>query len=214
MPYFPSWTIDQLISSVLLLLGWLVLGLPMASAQDTTVIYYPNTDQRWEKIYRADQKMAENIYYPNEQPWMTVRYQPSEERQWKWYHDNGNPYFEATIIDDLLQGTYTIWYENGQVAERLFFRDNVENGPAQFYHSNGQLAMSGTYQDGKMVGIWQFYNSSGQLADGAWTWPFAASTNANRMEGQLQEGRRSGQWMYQGTANLGRANQLRFTEQF
>jgi antitoxin component YwqK of YwqJK toxin-antitoxin module len=61
---------------------------------------------------------------------MTVQYDKASAENWKWYYDNGNPYFEATIVNDWLQGRYKIWYENGQLAEELFFKDNIEYGPA------------------------------------------------------------------------------------
>ena len=86
------------------LLG-MVLFLSPLSAQDTLITNYPNTQQRWEKVYAKGEKTAENIYHANGTPWMTVQYDSKSEENWKWYYDNGNPYFEATIIDDLLQGS-------------------------------------------------------------------------------------------------------------
>lgn len=184
----------------------------IATAQDTLQITYPNSSSRWQKIYEGDEKVAENIYHENGAEWMTVRYEAEEVEAWKWYYDNGNPYFEATIIDDELQGSYKIWYENGQLAERLFFEDNIENGEALFYHPNGQLAMKGVFQNGKMVGRWLFFDENGEMPTGNWQWAFAATPDAWRMEGQLENGKRIGMWQYSGTANMEQSNQLRFEE--
>ncbi|MEL7378396.1 MAG: hypothetical protein AAFN65_15765, partial [Bacteroidota bacterium] len=53
-------------------LGVLLLAISrQVAAQDTLVTQYPNTQQRWEKIFLADEKVAENIYYENGAPWMT-----------------------------------------------------------------------------------------------------------------------------------------------
>lgn len=179
-------------------------------SQDTVLTYYPNTDQRWEKIYVDGRRIAENIFHQNDKPWMTVRYDNTPVENWKWYYDNGRPYFRATIVSDFLQGKYQIWYENGQLAEELTFKDNLEDGPAQFYYPNGQLAMKGTYQGGKMVGKWQFFDKSGMLPSGSWKWVFAASREHLRMEGELRNGQPYGVWEYRTTANLGKPNQLEF----
>ncbi len=180
------------------------------SAQDTVLTSYPNTDQTWEKIYEDGKRIAENIYHENNSPWMTVRYDSKSAENWKWYYDNGRPYFQATIINNLLQGEYKMWYENGQLAEVLTFTDNFENGLAQFYHSNGKVAMKGNYKDGKMVGKWQFFDKDGTLPSGPWKWVFAASPEHFRMEGNLVNGRPTGFWEYSTTANQGKSNQLTF----
>ncbi|MEM8526344.1 MAG: hypothetical protein AAGG68_17005 [Bacteroidota bacterium] len=200
----------------ILLLGLLLLSLiyPKISlyAQDTLITNYPNSSSEWHKIYQQDQKVAENIYHENGQEWMTVKYAQKGKQNWKWYYENGNPYFEATYINDLLQGTYKIWYENGQLAEQLIFKDHVENGFAIFFHANGQVAMKGYYEEGKMVGKWEFYDENGDLPSGIWEWSFAAALEKIRVKGRLEDGQPIGKWRYKGTANQGLASQLVFEE--
>ncbi|MEM6345649.1 MAG: hypothetical protein AAF927_17285 [Bacteroidota bacterium] len=170
------------------------------SAQDTLLTQYPNTQQRWEKIFLAGQKVAENIYHENGTPWMTVQYDENRTENWKWFHANGNPFFEATIVNDKLQGSYRIWYENGQLAEQLDFVDQLENGPATFYYPNGQIAMKGQYIMGKMSGDWQFLAQDGSPAEGEWQWQFAALPKFTRLSGSLQNGLPIGKWVYYTTA--------------
>ena len=184
------------------------------SAQDTLITNYPNSQQKWEKIYVDDQKIEERIYHNNGQAWMTAKYSEDRLEQWKWFFENGAPYFEATIIDDQLQGKYKIWYENGQLAEDLIFKNNLENGSAKFYHSNGQLAMQGQYKEGKMEGNWQFFDEDGATTNGPWIWKFAASMEHIRMNGELKKGTRFGQWTYRTTANQNQADQKVFKEIF
>ena len=179
---------------------------------DTLITNYPNSDQRWEKIYSGEDKVAENIFHSNGVEWMTVQYDDRDSENWKWYYDNGQPYFEALIINDLLEGIYRIWYPNGQLAEELRFRNSLENGPAVFYHENGQIAMSGMYKDGEMIGEWKFFDENGKSPSGIWTWPFAASMKNIRMEGELLNGRRIDSWTYRGTAEQNRKGQKIFTE--
>ena len=191
------------------LLGVMLLCVSLC-AQDTVITNYPNSQQRWEKIFAEGKKTAENIYYADDTPWMTVQYDEQSAENWKWFHDNGKPYFEALIINDLLQGTYKIWYENGQLAEALNFKDNLENGSAIFYHSNGQLAMRGEYREGKMIDEWIFFDKDGNVPEGDWEWRFAASEENVRVQGQFQNGKPVGEWKYRTTANQGRSNQRQF----
>ena len=183
-------------------------------SQDTVVTNYPNSDQRWEKIYDDNQKIAENIYHKNGLEWMTVQYNESYEQKWKWYYDDGSPYFESMIINDLLQGEYKIWYENGQLAERIFFKNNLEDGPATFFYPNGQIAMQGYYEKGEMVGPWYFFDRNGKLPNGDWNWKFAASNKTTRIKGTFSKGDPVGSWEYRTTANQGLANQKTFILNF
>lgn len=173
----------------------------LGNAQDTLVKNYPETNQRWETIYIKGKKAKETIYYNTGQSWMNAEYDDKNKEHWKWYHQNGNPFFKATIINDKIEGTYQIWYENGQLAEQLNFKHQIEEGVAQFYYPNGQLAMRGSYSNGKMIGNWDFFDKEGHPADGQWEWPFAALPDQIRMIGTLENGKRVGKWTYQTTTS-------------
>ena len=168
-------------------------------AQDTLRTNYPDSEQVWEKVFRDKQKVNETVYFEDGSTWMTASYK-GKEANWKWYHENGKPYFEATIIADLLQGSYKIWYENGQLAEQIEFTDNLENGLATFYYPNGQIAMRGSYLEGKMVGSWKFFNDKGEPYSGDWVWKLAADQKTVRVTGKLVEGEMVGAWQYRTTA--------------
>ena len=201
--------------SLLLLVGLaLTLTSPLnVAAQDTLVTNYPGSEQRWEKVFSGDKKMKETVYFQGGSTWMTASYN-DKKANWKWYHENGKPYFEATIIDDLLQGTYKIWYKNGQLAEVIEFTDNLENGPATFYYPNGQVAMKGSYLNGKMVGNWTFHNEEGQPFDGEWQWTLAADQKTVRVSGNLLGGKRAGKWQYRTTAGTRKGPIYLFNESF
>lgn len=199
---------------VLVLFGISLVPISKIAAQDTLLTNYPNSNQRWEKIYEQDEKVEEHIYYESRKNWMSVKYEGPKKEHWDWYYENGNPYFSATIIEDQLQGSYRIWYENGQLAESIVFRDNLEDGMAVFFHPNGQIAMKGRYSKGEMIGEWQFYDYNGQLPIGAWSWAFGASLENVRVKGQFSKGKPSGTWTYWATANQGRANQKVFSRQY
>ena len=169
-------------------------------AQDTITTFYPNTQQSWEKVFVAGKKVAENIYHENGTPWMTFQYEADKTELYKWFHENGQPFFEATNVNGELQGKYRIWYDNGQLAEELNFVDNLENGQAVFYYPSGQLAMSGQYLMGKMIGDWKFLSLDGSPAEGEWKWQFSALPEFTRLSGSLEKGKPVGQWIYRTTA--------------
>ena len=173
-----------------------------AQTTDTLLKKYPGTDQRWEQVYQDQQKVKENIYHQNGTPWMTVQYRTDEGQVWKWYHDNGNPYFEARIIDDLIQGSYKIWYENGQLAEVMNFKDNRENGEATFFYPTGQISAQGNYRMSEMIGPWLFFDKDGNAAEGSWEWFFGADRDKVRMQGWVEGGKPVGIWDYKSTDGI------------
>ncbi|OEK03374.1 hypothetical protein BFP97_18410 [Roseivirga sp. 4D4] len=168
--------------------------------QDTVRTNYPGSEKVWKKVFNGAKKSQDLIYWENGREWMTAKYDTADVEYWKWYHENGNPYFEATIIRDELQGLYKIWYESGQLAEEITFLNHLEDGPAIFYYRNGTIAAKGSYHKGKMIGDWKFYDKDGLSFNGKWVWPFAADTSSLRMEGQIKDHQRLGSWKYRTTA--------------
>lgn len=77
-------------------------------SQDTVRTNYPSTNQNWLKIYKQDKKVSESVFYASGKEWMTADYKDEKTEDWKWFHENGNPFFQATIIDDKLEGIYRI----------------------------------------------------------------------------------------------------------
>ncbi|MDW3191448.1 MAG: hypothetical protein R8G66_03760 [Cytophagales bacterium] len=182
-------------------------------AQDTLETTYPGTTQRWIKRFESGHKIDETIYYDNDQIWMKVQYVNGQEK-WNWYHENGAPYFEATIKNDSLQGWYQIGYKNGQIAEKIMYQNNLENGVAFFYYPNGQLAMRGSYEQGRMLEGWQCFDLDGHPANGDWQWAFAADTSKLRMEGVVLNGAMIGEWTYTSIGNLATEKEKQFNVTF
>lgn len=190
----------------------LIFAASYSLGQDTVRTNYPNTSQEWRKVFLDRQKIEETIFYASGQPWMTAKYEEGA-AYWRWYHPNGNPFFEATIVNDKIQGLYKVWYENGQIAEEIYFIDHLENGKATFYHSNGQLAMTGEYIEGRMSGPWFFFTKHGDKATGQWKWPFAALPAKQRMQGRVTSGEPVGLWNYVTTAGEGTYEYQQFKEE-
>ena len=64
---------------------------------------------------------------------------------------------------NLANGTYEIYYDNGQLKTIGTFKDGKKDGLFEEYYENGQLQGRGTYKDWKRDGLWEYYHENGQL---------------------------------------------------
>ena len=102
---------------------------------------------------------------------------------WTYYHKNSEAVMRIEQYDDLglQQQELLIYYENGKIAERSFYKDgkldgksylyneegikikefnyikNELDGPSNYYTSSGQLLIEGSYRNGKKHGIWKYF---------------------------------------------------------
>jgi antitoxin component YwqK of YwqJK toxin-antitoxin module len=109
---------------------------------------------------------------------------------WKYYQKNSDQLLtlEHYNYKGELNGERFVYYENGQIAEKQFYKSgklegasiwyseknvvlkemlyvNGElHGPAKFYNPKGELVSEGQYKNGKKDGVWKFYES-GKLAE-------------------------------------------------
>ena len=60
-------------------------------------------------------------------------------------------------------GPYEGYYDNGQLFERVTYKDGVLDGPFERYHDNGQLGSNGIYKEGEWDGPFESYYQNGEL---------------------------------------------------
>lgn len=102
--------------------------------------------------------------------------------KWLYYHKDGKQVMiEEHYKNNMLNGTYKIFYPNGKLTkiahykddvldgnskkyaqdgvliEDLNYKNGVLNGPAAFYETNGNIKQKGVYEDDLKVGVWEFY---------------------------------------------------------
>ena len=77
------------------------------------------------------------------------------------YYDNGQLLAKCTYKDGVEDGPYEEYYENGQLWEKCTYKDGKLDGPYETYHQNGQLWEKGTYKDGWKDGLHEYYYSDG-----------------------------------------------------
>ena len=109
--------------------------------------------------------------------------------EWRYYHKNSDVIMTKEQYNDegLLNGTKTVYYENGQMAEEtpylkgkihgvvnyysedgdLVKTYNYENdqlhGPSKHYNKAGQVTVEGSYKRNKKTGIWRYYQNGEQV---------------------------------------------------
>jgi hypothetical protein len=76
-----------------------------------------------------------------------------------WF-DNGQLFYQH----GKKHGTFTFYYENGQVAAAGEYKDDQPDGMWVWTHRNGQKATVGQYEGGRQVGDWRWWNDDGTLA--------------------------------------------------
>lgn len=60
-------------------------------------------------------------------------------------------------------GYYTLYYKEGQLKERGFYKDDVKIDIFEQYYVNGQLKEKGNFKDGLKNGLWEYYQLNGDL---------------------------------------------------
>ncbi len=73
------------------------------------------------------------------------------------FYPNGKIAEETQYKNDLKDGTYKKYSENGIVLEESIYKANEYNGLAIFRDGDGSIVSQGKFLNGKKVGIWQFF---------------------------------------------------------
>lgn len=102
--------------------------------------------------------------------------------EWKYYHKNSKQLMmlEQYNKKGNLEGTRSVFYPNGQVAEKSFYKNAALEGEALWYAENGVLIKVYHYKDNKLHGAAKFYDKNGELIQ----------------EGAYQNDRKHGIWKY------------------
>lgn len=67
------------------------------------------------------------------------------------FYKNGKKKFEATYVNGVEEGLYTLWYENGQMMHQATYRKGQYEGMSTWWDDAGTPASRAIYQGGKEV---------------------------------------------------------------
>ncbi|MDA9372118.1 hypothetical protein N9R09_03360 [Porticoccaceae bacterium] len=56
------------------------------------------------------------------------------------------------------------YYENGQLNEKINYKDGMQHGLVENYHEDGELSIKTNYKDGEKHGLAEVYRENGQLS--------------------------------------------------
>jgi hypothetical protein len=80
------------------------------------------------------------------------------------YYPSGAKFADYTYDEaGLPQGVSRRWFENGEVAQEMHFKDSVAHGAMTMYYTNGRPSQIGTIVAGKAQGPRKHYLSDGRL---------------------------------------------------
>lgn len=68
-----------------------------------------------------------------------------------------------TEKEDIKDGPYETFYENGQLVEKGNFKNGKPEGLFEEYYDNGQLKTKGNYKNGEKDGLWETFDEEGKL---------------------------------------------------
>ena len=74
---------------------------------------------------------------------------------------NGLYYKKHTDVP--FTGKEEIYFKDGQLKSKGYYKDGEKDGLFEHYHGNGRLKSKEHYKDGKDEGVWETYYENGQL---------------------------------------------------
>lgn len=126
---------------MLVLLGMLLLG---CSRKKIVESVYENGDPRIVRYYHKQSgKLVldrEIVYYLNQQVKM-----------------------DGEFKNELREGKWKAWYENGNLWSEGDYKEGKRNGIGIAYHENGKKYIEGLYRNDTRVGAWKFYDTNGVI---------------------------------------------------
>ncbi len=77
------------------------------------------------------------------------------------YHPNGKKYIEGGYSNELRDGHWKSYYEDGKLWSEGDFLKGESHGKRTVYHPNGKKYYEGNFDMGKRSGLWVFYDEDG-----------------------------------------------------
>jgi len=79
------------------------------------------------------------------------------------FYENKQKKMEGTFKDDLRNGEWKAWYEDGTLWSEGEYKDGKRDGLGIAYHENGTKYIEGMYSNDTRIGAWRFYDTTGVL---------------------------------------------------
>lgn len=85
--------------------------------------------------------------------------------KWVYYHNKSNAIMTTETYNDQgnLEGEKLVYYDNGQVAERVNYVNGKIEGVSRWYSEKGVVLKEFHYENDQLHGMARYYNDEGQL---------------------------------------------------
>ena len=121
------------------------------------------------RVEKADDNLISEIedLWDNGNP-KTVRFYKEEASgkilvMEKQYYPEGQLNMEGKFKNDLREGEWKSWYEDGTLWSSGSFKAGKRDGKGIVYHPNGSKNIEGTYEEGRRIGLWKAWDESGNI---------------------------------------------------
>lgn len=91
--------------------------------------------------------------------------------EWKYYHKNSDKIMITETFNDdgKLDGERLVYYDNGEIAERAFYKNGKLEGKSTWYSEKGIVLKEFNYKNDVLQGMSKYYDLEGNLlAEGAY----------------------------------------------
>ncbi len=123
--------------------------------------FYPSGDTMVVAYYEAGELEGRYVEYDEENKIITLGQYIAGFEEGKWTYVNQNAIETGVYEGGLRSGTWKSFYETGKIASEINYSDNILDGKYTLYWENGNVRLTGTYKNGLQEGIWQQYNEDG-----------------------------------------------------
>ena len=127
--------------------------------------YYPSGKVEYIKRYEEDKPMGQWKFVKEDGTTKKIeRYEMGEKNEeWITYEENGDVYYQFWDMDSLISEYADLHYPNGQLIEKISYKEGRKNGKFTGYYESGQTKYIRTYKDDKLEGKYADYTESGQI---------------------------------------------------
>lgn len=137
-----------------------------------TFNFYKNIDNKAvltaTKIFNIDNAIAQVTFFASNGKKISEGKMRDRDYIGKWviYHKNVDQVMTQEWYNDKgkLEGERIVYYLNGQIAEKAYYKDGLLDGESKWYAENGTIMKLITYQANKFHGDYKTYNKNGEIA--------------------------------------------------
>lgn len=83
--------------------------------------------------------------------------------EYKTWFDNGDIRMHCFFIDGKVNGEFKMWRKNSQIYEHSFYVNGDRHGECKLWHTNGILSLHCLFMNGKQHGEYKSWKPSGKL---------------------------------------------------